>query len=416
MIGKLQQAPETDKSLDLLDELDQLLASAHDELSEAEKSSARRAAVAVELRAARIMVVDDEPLNSKAVIKYLRQAGYDNFAQSADPGDVLRTMQQFRPDLMLLDLVMPGISGIEILRSVANNEELARTPIIILTAVDDRRVKAEALNLGAADFLTKPVDASELTARVRNVLSVKRYHDHLRTYAEELENQVARRTSELEASRLEVIHCLARAAEYRDNETGQHVIRVARYVGIIARQMGLDDNLVRLLEQAAPLHDMGKIGIPDSILLKPGKLTDDERAIMQRHCVYGSKIAGNLSGTDWKTFERHSGNGGRDIETSPILKLAASISLTHHEKWDGSGYPMGLAGEDIPIEGRITAVADVFDALCSKRPYKPSFPLDKCLTIMEEGRGRHFDPKVLDAFFAARAEIIRVKIECGDAE
>ena len=255
------------------------------------------------------------------------------------------------------------------------------------------------------------MNAAELVVRVRNALLVKAHHDHLKNYARDLEHQVRQRTAELAASRLELIHCLARAAEYRDNETGRHVIRVGRYAEIIARQLGLDDETVELIEHAAPLHDMGKVGIPDAILLKPGKLSPDEFEIMQKHCrLRQADLRAHVPGRVADVQVAHV--PGRDDHGRAQARRSspwpAKIALTHHEKWDGTGYPLGLSGEDIPLAGRITAVADVFDALSSKRPYKPAFPLDRCFAIMEEGRGTHFDPKVVDAFLACREAIVEV--------
>jgi putative two-component system response regulator len=208
-----------------------------------------------------------------------------------------------------------------------------------------------------------------------------------------------------------VILCLARAAEYRDDDTGHHVVRVGLYAGIIARRLGLDRAAVELIEQAAQLHDVGKIGITDEILKKPGKLDPAEFECMKRHCEFGRNIIEPFADSEWKALRTHTSIGAKIMEpgTSPILVMATKIALTHHEKWDGSGYPEGLAGEAIPIEGRITAVADVFDALSHKRPYKPAFPLDKCLGVMEDGRGKHFDPIVLDAFFAGLDEVEGVR-------
>ena len=217
---------------------------------------------------------------------------------------------------------------------------------------------------------------------------------------------------------MELIHCLARAAEYRDCETGRHVVRVGRYAGIIARQMGLEEETVELLEHAAPLHDMGKIGIPDDILLKPGKLAPDEFELMQKHCGFGRHTFEPMAADAWRTLKSHTflGEAIMDTPSSPVIQFAAEIALTHHERWDGSGYPLGLAGEDIPLSGRITAVADVFDALSSRRPYKPAMPLDKCLTILEEGRAKHFDPKILDAFFASKEQIVSIMVQLADLD
>jgi putative two-component system response regulator len=240
----------------------------------------------------------------------------------------------------------------------------------------------------------------------------------LREHAKDLEVQVRRRTAELAASRLELIHCLARAAEYRDNETGRHVVRVGRYAEIIAHKLGMGDSMAELIGHAAPLHDMGKLGIPDAILLKPDKLAPDEFEVMQKHSLFGKHTFEPMSHDEWRTFRQHTfvGEMIMDVQSSPIVTMAAKIALTHHEKWDGTGYPLGLSGEDIPIAGRITAVADVFDALNSKRPYKPALPLDKCFAIIREGSGTHFDPKVVEAFLASREAILEIRMMYADVE
>ena len=248
------------------------------------------------------------------------------------------------------------------------------------------------------------------------MLTVKRHHDHMEQYAHELEAEVLRRTAELARSRQEVIHCLARAAEFRDDDTGRHVLRVGKYARLIGAELGWKGERLNMLEQAAQLHDIGKIGIPDSILLKPGKLGPEEIEIMHKHAGFGKRIMETLPEHESNVLRKHTELGSRLLQEtdSPILALASTISLSHHEKWDGSGYPLGLAGEDIPIEGRITAVADVFDALSSKRPYKPPFPLLKCFELLEEGRGKHFDPLVLDAFFRCRPEIVKTQLQYAD--
>ncbi|MGA2032248.1 MAG: HD domain-containing phosphohydrolase [Thermoguttaceae bacterium] len=379
----------------------------------------RRAALLGTLsETAKVLIVDDEPINIKVVQKHLKLAGYQHFVTSTDPRPVKAMIAREMPDVILLDIMMPEISGLEILKQVRDDEKLSFIPIIVLTADDNESTKLQALTLGATDFLGKPVNSAELVVRVRNALLVKMHHDHLKNYAHELECAVQRRTAELAASRLELIHCLGRAAEYRDNETGRHVIRVGCYAGIIARQMGLAGDVVELIEHAAPLHDMGKIGIPDMILLKPGKLSPEEIEIMQKHSLYGKQTFEPMSGDEWRTMKAHTflGEMIMDVASSPIITMAAKIALTHHEKWDGTGYPLGLAGEDIPLAGRITAAADVFDALSSKRPYKPAFPLDRCFAIMEEGRGTHFDPKVLDAFLASREDVIKIRMAYVDVE
>ncbi|TWT96070.1 Cyclic di-GMP phosphodiesterase response regulator RpfG [Botrimarina colliarenosi] len=372
------------------------------------------AAVATDARVMtepRVMIVDDEPLNVTVVRKFLQRAGYQRFEEVTDATQAIAKIYANPPDILLLDLMMPQVSGLEILETIRTDRALDPMPVLILTASCDSATKAQALNLGATDFLAKPVDPNELTPRVRNALLVKGREDAL-------EKLVARRTVELERSRREVIHCLARAAEFRDNETGRHVLRVGRYAGLIARQLGSAENDAQLIEVAATLHDIGKIGIPDAILLKPGKLDPEEFELMQKHSAFGKKIVTSMDASEFAAFIGHAKLGSILLEdcTSPVLQLASRISLTHHEKWDGSGYPLGLAGADIPIEGRITAVADVFDALSSRRPYKAAFPLGKCLEIIEEGRGKHFDPEVLDAFQAQRDAIVQVQIEYADDE
>jgi putative two-component system response regulator len=368
------------------------------------------------LEAARILVVDDEPVNVDMAQAYLEIDGFFNVDSTTDAATVLPLVLSSRPDLVLLDIHMPEMSGLEILKAIRADARIAMTPVLILTASSGEATKLDALKSGANDLLSKPVHASELVARIRNVLSLKAYQDALRRHSDSLEDAVRRRTAELEASRLDVIRCLARAAEFRDDDTGAHILRVGRYARILGQQMGLAPAVLDILEPAAQLHDVGKIGIPDAILLKPGKLAPEEFQLMQQHCGYGKKIVECEPDTDAQLIRRHAELGAKILETgrSPILEMAKRIALTHHERWDGSGYPLGLAGEDIPLEGRITAVADVFDALSSKRSYKPPFPLAKCFQILEEGRGAQFDPSVLDAFLACRNEIVDVQITLAD--
>jgi putative two-component system response regulator len=366
----------------------------------------------------KIMIVDDEPLTLRSTRKYLTQAGYSNFVTTTHPHRAMSLVRCEAPDVILLDLMMPEIGGLQILANLHDDEELAHIPTIILTAADDDETRFEALSLGATDFLGKPVNPAELVVRVRNALIVKAYHDHLKSHACDLENQVRLRTTELMASRLELIHCLARVAEYRDSETGRHVIRVGCYAGIVARQLGLDEETVEMIHNAAPLHDMGKVGIPDSILLKPGKLTPEEFEIIEMHPGFAKKIFDPMSSEELQVWRSHTsvGEAIMDIQSSPVMVMAAQIALTHHERWDGTGYPVGLAGEDIPLPGRITAVADVFDALSSKRPYKPAMPLEECFRRIENDSGTHFDPKLVQAFLAARDAVVRVKTDYADVQ
>lgn len=368
----------------------------------------------VDPQSSRIMIVDDESINIRVVRKYLEKVGYQQFIELTDSTQALTTIMREQPDVVLLDVMMPEVDGLQILNAVRNEPSLRDLPVIILTAASDGNTKLEALDLGATEFLTKPVHQVELILRVRNALLIKSHLDELANNSDRLERLVRERTKELEKSRKEVIDCLARAAESRDGDTGQHVIRVGRYAGIIARQLGFPRDYVELMEEAAKLHDVGKIGIPDAILLKPGKLEPSEYELMKRHCILGTDIIQEMpKDANRDMIAKH--NPTRHIreildrDGSPLLTLAALIAQTHHEKWDGTGYPFGLKGDEIPIEGRIVAVADVFDALSTARPYKPSFPLRKCFEFLHERRGRHFDPNVLAAFFTKHKEVIAIQ-------
>lgn len=367
---------------------------------------------------AKILIVDDEPINVKVCQKYLHELGYKKCIGLTDSTRTIAVILEERPDVVILDVMMPIVSGVDVLKLIRRHDELAHLPVLILTASADRTTKLTVLNLGATDFLTKPIDPSEMAPRVRNVLSVKRYHDSLRNHAQALEEAVRQRTAELESSRMDVIHCLARAVEYRDDHTGRHVERVGRYSGMIAQTLGMDRATCSMIELASQLHDVGKIGVPDDILLKPGRLTPEEYERMQKHTLFGRKIVEQMSEREWEKLRQHVQIGCRilDAPRSPLLTMASRIALTHHERWDGSGYPLGLAGEDIPIEGRITAVADVFDALSSVRPYKPSYPIDKCFSILRSESGTHFDPKVIEAFFSRRDDVVRTQLELADTE
>jgi putative two-component system response regulator len=370
------------------------------------------------IKTARIMIVDDEPINVKVVQKHLQGRGYTNFITTTNATLAMEKLRSEHADIILLDIMMPEVSGIEILQQIRSDTQLAHIPAIILTAVGDARIKQRALELGATDFLTKPVDPSELVLRVGNALVAKAHYDYLANYSVQLERQVRARTAELRASRRSLVQTLARAAEYRDNETGHHVSRVGRYVGIIARELGMSEEITELLEEAALLHDVGKIGIPDAILLKSGSLTEEQREAMKQHCSYGRRIIFQSADNLW---ERRGVRSPLELiepgnATAWLIPVAATIAQTHHEYWDGSGYPMGLRGEQIPLEGRITAVADVFDALNSQRPYKEAFPFEQCAELMRRERGTHFDPDVLDAFFRRKNDVLQVGIDLADVD
>lgn len=365
---------------------------------------------------AKILMVDDEEMNIDVVQSYLEMEGYRRFFRTTDATQAIALIEKTRPDVVLLDIMMPAINGLEILAAMRADQELFHIPVVILTACTDGKTKLEALKLGLSDFLAKPVDASELVLRIRNVLAMKAYQDRLANHSLELEEQVRVRTQEVVESRQRIIHCLARAAEFRDDDTGHHVMRVGKYAGVLAGALGFDSQYIEILEQAAQLHDIGKIGVPDAILLKKGKLDPDEFDVVKRHCSFGSSIINPMSAGEFVAYQGHAELGAKllDFDGYPVMEMAAIIAQTHHEKWDGSGYPLGLAGEDIPIEGRITAVADVFDALSTKRPYKPAFSRDKCFQILEEGRNTHFDANILDAFFSCSNDIIAVQIRFAD--
>ena len=343
----------------------------------------------------KILVVDDEDQNLRLLEAMLIPLGYEVIL-ARDGIEALDKVRKIPPDVILLDIMMPKMDGFEVARRLKEDEGAKIIPIVMVTALREVEDRVRALEVGTDDFLTKPVDKTELRARVNSLLKVKAYNDHMRNYQKELEAEVTKRTEQLrqafekiKIASLDTIFRLSRAAEYKDEDTGAHIQRMSHYCTTVARKMGLDDETVESILYAAPMHDVGKIGVPDQILLKPGRLDPDEWEIMKQHTTIGAQI---LEGSD-----------------AEFIKLAEVIALTHHEKWDGSGYPRGLKGSEIPLAGRITAIADVFDALTSKRPYKEPFPLEKSFAIIKESRGSHFDREVVDAFFAVEDEILSFK-------
>ena len=361
-------------------------------------------------RNSKIMIVDDEDLVIRVVRQFLSRDGYTNFITITDPREALNAIRSEKPDVVLLDINMPHLSGLDILRARQHIKPLRTTPFIILSAINDADTKQEALELGATDFLAKPVEKSDLTLRVQNSLIVKRHFDNLANHASDLEAEVRKRTEQLERSREQVVRVLARAAEFRDNETGEHVLRVGAFCKIIAEQMGMSPEWCKQIGLAAQLHDVGKIAIPDSVLLNPNKLTAEEFEIMKQHCDLGCRIMKPMADEELAMVRNTSSvlQLVNELE-SPLLNMASVICRTHHEKWNGQGYPNGLVGDQIPLEGRITCVADVYDALCSDRPYKAAFPIEKSLEIMLNDRGIRFDPQVLDAFLERIADIEAIR-------
>ncbi|WP_437230482.1 HD domain-containing phosphohydrolase [Planctomicrobium sp. SH661] len=372
---------------------------------------------AVDRKTARLLVVDDEPINVDVVCAYLEDEGYSNILTYTDSVAALIALEHEQFDVALLDIMMPRISGLDLLQQMRDSRHLRHIPCIVMTASTDRSTKRSAIELGAADFLNKPFDPEELLSRTQNALIRKAHYDQMQVHARDLERQVTQRTAELVSSQIQLIHCLGRAAEYRDNDTGRHVLRVGRFSGIIADQLGLDKVAVQQIELAASLHDIGKLGVPDSILQKPGRLDPNEMVIMQQHAALGHAIIAPHTSSP---FSIHDDNGAGDdlVDSfeSPLLKLAATIAATHHERWDGSGYPYNMKGEDIPLPGRIVAVADVFDALSTRRPYKNAFPFDECVNMIRQGSGSHFDPAVVEAFLQRLPEIKLVYLRYQDQE
>ena len=327
----------------------------------------------------RILVVDDQEANVLLLQAVLSRAGYTAVDTLTDPPEVVRRCAEQPPDLLLLDWHMPGRSGAEILEEIGFlTEEPNWMPVLVLTADISSETKRQALLLGARDFLTKPIDVAEVLLRVRNLLQTRYLRVQLERTNDLLHERVLLRTRELEDARLEMLDRLALAAEYRDDATGQHAERIGRTSELLALEVGLDATEANLIGQAARLHDIGKIGIADDLLMKPGKYTSDEMQAMQLHPAIGARI---LSGS-----------------SNELLMMAEQIALTHHERWDGRGYPCSLEGDAIPLPGRIVAVADVFDALTHRRPYKEPWPIPVAVREILGEAGTHFDPRVIEAF------------------
>jgi putative two-component system response regulator len=333
-----------------------------------------------------ILVVDDSPENIDLLSEVLRDDYRIRVATSGEKALKIVYSDE-PPDLILLDIMMPGLSGLEICRRLKTNPDRRRIPIIFVTAMSSVEDEQRGLETGAVDYITKPISPPIVKARVRTHLAL---YDQSR----ELERMVHQRTHELLTTRQQIIRRLGRAAEFKDNETGNHVLRMSHYARIIALAHGLGEVAANIIYNTAPMHDIGKIGIPDAILLKPGKLDAAEWEIMHQHPFMGAEIIGK--------------------HDNELLETSRIIALTHHEKWDGSGYPQKLAATDIPLEGRIVAIADVFDALVSVRPYKAAVPVDEALQYLYEQSGRHFDPALIEAFKQALPEILRIKAIYAD--
>ena len=347
----------------------------------------------------KILIVDDEE-NSRTYLDALLTAeGYATL-QARDGRMALDLIAIHRPDLILLDAMMPVLNGFELAEQLKNNEATKIIPIIMLTALADRTSRMRALQCGVEEFVAKPVDRAELWIRVRNLLRLKEYNDFLSDYSRTLEAQVEERTAQLLESYFDSMFSIMRAAEFRDEETGAHIHRIAFFCRELATDLGMPADFINTIYHASPLHDVGKIGIPDHILLKPGPHTPEEWEIMKTHSALGDSILGHGKGT------------------SPFMMMGAEIALNHHERWDGSGYPNGLKGEEIPLSARIMMLSDVYDALRSKRPYKQAFTHEHAYRIITEGDGRtqpgHFDPMILNSFKKLESRFKKIFDEHAD--
>lgn len=322
-----------------------------------------------------LLLVDDEPTNLH-VLRHTLQGEYRLlFAKNGQTA--LELARTDRPELILLDIMMPAMSGYEVCQALKQDAQTAAIPVIFVTALAEAVNEQQGLELGAVDYITKPFNPHIVRARVRTHLSLVQ-------------------AQELQDTRLKIVQCLGAAAEYKDNETGLHVIRMSHYAKIIAEAAGYSERAANTLLHAAPMHDVGKIGIPDAILLKPGRLTPEEWEVMRQHTEIGARIIGD--------------------HASGLLRMAASIALNHHEKWDGSGYPNGIAGDAIPHAARIVAIADVFDALTSVRPYKPAWSAEDAIAHIRSESGRHFDPELVEIFVACLPQILQVQAQWRDED
>lgn len=348
----------------------------------------------IDPKASTILIADDEYANVKLIKSLLDDDGYNNLIATQDPKKVIAYCHAYEIDLILLDLNMPDFDGFAVINELRQNPPSHIPAILIVTAQADNRIRLQAFNLGVRDYIIKPFDRAELLARVRNLSELQLAQKILRYQNEALEQRVWERTKEVLNARLQVIQRLSRAAEYRDNETGNHIIRMSQTSALIGRTFGLDNEQCDLLLNASPMHDVGKIGIPDHILLKSCPLTAEEMEVMKTHTTIGMDI---LSGDD-----------------SELLRCARDIAGSHHERWDGLGYPYGLAGEAIPLFGRIVAIADVFDALISTRPYKAAWPIKKAVADIQNNSGKHFDPEMVECFLESLPEILAFRQEYPD--
>lgn len=363
-----------------------------------------------------VLFVDDEP----AVLDGLQRAFHTlscewDMTCAITAESAWNRLMEKPYDAVVTDIRMPGLSGLDLLARIRRTPSMLDMPVVMLTGISDNHLKQQALDLGASDLFNKPVEVGDLIARLRSAMAIKTQRDEFKSTIETLQREVSQRRAELLAARMSAVCRLANAAEHRDSEMGNHVVRVGRFSHTVACTLGLDTIQKESILLTAPLHDIGKIGVPDYILRKPGPLTTEERAIMQRHCVIGEQILRSpvkaaSSLLDGQEFSIDWGDA-----KDPFLDMAATIAVTHHEKWDGSGYPRGLAGLQIPLESRIVAICDVFDALISRRPYKDAFTEERSLQMLKADTGSHFDPAVSEAFMESLSRIRAIITQYRDA-
>lgn len=344
------------------------------------------------------VIIDDQATTLKLLTKILNDISTAvkpiTVEAFLDENHAVAWLKHHEVDLVLVDYKLPRLDGLKIIELIRMMPQHTHVPIVMITAMDDREILYKALDAGATDFLNKPIDYRECQARCRNLLKMRQQQLQLQNVNKDLQFKIEETLGEILQREKETLHYLARAGEYRDAETGFHITRISRYTRLIADTIGMGSTFCQLIEHASPMHDVGKIGIPDNILLKPGKLDRDEWVIMQKHCLYGFEILSDSS--------------------SEFMQMGATIALYHHEKYNGLGYPHGLAQENIPIEARIVAVADVFDALTSVRPYKKAWPLDEAFRYLQEQAGQHFDPQCVNAFHKNKDEVIAIYRELMD--